>query len=205
MKKETAESTEKRPYRMRARAEAAAETGRRILEATIDLGPELLSDQATLDDVAARAGVTVQTVLRRFGSKEGLISATAEEVRDRVEGQRNEAPVGNIAGAIKNLVDHYEEWGDNTIRLLAQEDRYPVIREHTDRGRAGHYEWVERAFARFLEKRSGPARERLRAGLISACDLYVWKILRRDLGLSREQVEATVEEMVAALVKGGDS
>ncbi|CAN5243033.1 hypothetical protein BH24ACT19_BH24ACT19_13430 [soil metagenome] len=203
MKKEEAEGLTKRPYRMRARAESVAETGRRILQATIDLGPEVLSDQATLDEVAARAGVTVQTILRRFGSKEGLIVATAEEVRGRVEGQRNEAPVGDVAGAVRNLVEHYEEWGDNTLRLLAQEDRYPVIRAHTDRGRAGHYEWVERTFAPFLAGRAG--RERLRAEMIAVCDLYVWKILRRDLGLGCEQTEVALVEMLTALVGKGES
>lgn len=205
MKEEEAEGLVRRPYRMRARAESVAETGRRILQATIDLGPEVLSDQATLDDVAARAGVTVQTVLRRFGSKEGLISAAAEEVRGRVEGQRNEAPVGDVAGAVRNLVEHYEEWGDNTLRLLAQEDRHPVIRAHTDRGRVGHYEWVERTFAPFLAKRTGRERERLRAELIAVCDLYVWKILRRDLGLGREQTETALVEMLTALVGKGES
>lgn len=196
---------EKRPYRMRARAEAAAETGRRILEATIELGPELLSDQATLDDVAARAGVTVQTVLRRFGSKKGLITAAAEEVRGRVWGQRDEAPVGDVAGAVSNLVEHYEETGDNTLRMLAHEDRYPAIREYTDEGRAGHYEWVERTFAPFLEKHAGRERERLRAEMIAICDLYVWKVLRRDLGFSREQTEIALEEMLTALVEKGES
>lgn len=201
MKKEEA----RRPYRMQARAESVAETGRRILQATIELAPELLSDQATLDDVAVRAGVTVQTVLRRFGSREGLISATADEVARRVEGQRSEAPVGDVEGAVRNLVEHYEEWGDNTLRLLAHEDRYPVVREHTDRGRAGHYEWVERTFAPFLEGRAGQERERLRAGLISICDLYVWKIMRRDLGLDREQTEIALVEMITALVGRGES
>lgn len=204
MKKGEAEEV-RRPYRMGARAEAVAATGRRILEATIDLGPELLSDQATLDDVAARSGVTVQTVLRRFGSKEGLISAAAEEVRARVWSQRNEAPVGDIGGAVRNLVEHYEETGDNTLRMLAHEDKYPAIRVHTDQGRAGHYQWVERTFAPFLELRSGRERERLRGALISTCDLYTWKILRRDLGLGREQTELALVEMLTALVQRGES
>lgn len=202
MKNEEVEGRTRRSYRMGVRAESVAETGRRILEATIDLGPELLSDQATLDDVAARAGVTVQTVLRRFGSKEGLIAAAAGEVRSRVEDQRGEAPVGDVAGAVRNLVEHYEEWGDNTLRLLAHEDRYPVIREHTDRGRAGHYGWVERTFAPFLERSTGGERERIRAELIAVCDLYTWKILRRDLGLGREQTETALVEMLTALVEG---
>jgi AcrR family transcriptional regulator len=196
-------STGGRPYRMRARAEAAAETGRRILQAAVDLGPEVFSGEATLDDVAGRAGVTVQTVLRRFGSKEGLISAAAEEVRTRVESQRGEAPVGNVEGAVRNLVEHYEEWGDSTLRLLAHEEKYPAIQVHTDRGRAVHYEWVERVFAPFLKERAEC--ERLRGELIAICDLYVWKILRRDLGFGREQTEAALVEMLTALLERGES
>ncbi|HEX6339374.1 MAG TPA: TetR family transcriptional regulator, partial [Jiangellaceae bacterium] len=57
----------KRPYRMRARAASTAETGERILRAVLDLHLERFHDQITLEDVADRAGVTVQTVLRRFG------------------------------------------------------------------------------------------------------------------------------------------
>jgi AcrR family transcriptional regulator len=203
MKKNEAEA--RRPYRMRARAESVAETGRRILQAAIDLGPELLSDQATLDDVATRADVTVQTVLRRFGSKEGLIVAAGEEVRERIWAQRGEAPVGDIPGAVGNLVEHYEEWGDNTLRMLAQEERYPAIRPYTDAGRAGHREWVERVFAPFLATRTGQDRERLVVELVAVCDLYVWKILRRDQGLGREQTELALVEMLTALVERGES
>ncbi len=194
-----------RPYRMRARAEAAKETGERILGAAIALGPELVSDRASLEDVASRAGVTVRTVIRRFGSKEGLISAAAEEAYRRAVDQRSEAPVGDVAGAVSNLVEHYEEVGDGVIKLLAQEDRYPVIRPSLDAGRASHRLWVERVFAPFLAKRCGGERERLFEGLVAVCDVYVWKLLRRDRGLDREQTELTLAEMITALVREGDT
>lgn len=184
---------------MGARAEAAEETRRRVLEAVIGLHEERYYDQVSLDDIAERAGVTVQTVLRRFGSKEALIDAAGEVVRGRVMDQRDEAPVGDVAGAIENLVDHYEEWGDSVLLLLAQEDRVPAFRKATDAGRALHYEWVERTFAPFLAKRTGEAREQLRAELIAVCDVYVWKVLRRDLGLSREQTALALKETVTAL------
>lgn len=191
--------TKRRGYRMGARAEAAAETGRRVLEAVIGLHEERYHDQISLDDIAERAGVTVQTVLRRFGSKERLIDAASEEVRGRVLSQRSEAPVGDVAGAVENLVDHYEEWGESVLRLLAQEERVPAFRKATDAGRALHREWVERTFAPFLAEREGEARERLLAQLVAVCDVYVWKVLSRDLGLGRGQTELALREMILAL------
>lgn len=94
--------------RMRAREAAAAETGRRVLRAVIEVHTERFSDQITFEDVAARAGVTVQTVLGRFGSSEQLISAAADHGSTQVLEQRAEAPVGSVEGSVNNLLDHYE-------------------------------------------------------------------------------------------------
>jgi AcrR family transcriptional regulator len=199
MKDERSETPHKRPYRMRARAEAAAETGRRILEAVIELHRERFWDQVSLEDIAERAGVTVQTVIRRFGSKERLIEAAAEEGTRQVIRQRDRAPVGDIEGAVENLVDHYEEWADSALRLLAQEERVPAFRSVTDAARAFHYEWVERTFAPLLAKRTGTTRRRLLAELVAICDVYFWKLLRRDLGLNREQTELAIRETILAL------
>jgi AcrR family transcriptional regulator len=185
---------------MRARAEAAAETRRRILQATIELLRERFFDQVSLEDIADRAGVTVRTVIRRFGSKERLIEAAAEEGTRQVTHQRYQAPIGDIEGAVKNLVDHYDEgWGDTALRLLAQEERVAAFRSITDAGRAFHYEWVERTFTPLLAKRTGEERRRLLAELIAICDVYFWKLLRRDLGLSREQTELAIRETILAL------
>jgi AcrR family transcriptional regulator len=199
MKEKKPDIQRKRPYRMGARAEAAEETRRRILDAVIGLHMERYYDQISLDDVAERAGVTVQTVLRRFGSKDGLIDAASEVARERVVNQRSEAPVGDIAGAVENLVDHYEEWGDSVLRLLAQEDQVPAFRKATDAGRTLHYKWVEHTFAPVLAERGGEDRRRLLSQLIAVCDVYFWKILSRDLGLSREQTVLAMREMIFAL------
>src|ERR687894_221212 len=199
MKSEKQDALNKRPYQMRARAEAAAETGRRILEAVVGLHTQRFFYQESLEDIAERAGVTVQTVIRRFGSKERLIEAATEMANRQVVRQRDQAPVGDIEGAVKNLVDHYEEWGDGVLRLLAQEERVPAFRSVTDAGRALHYQWVERTFAPLLAERTSKARRRLLAELIAICDVYFWKLLRRDLGLSREQTELAMRETILAL------
>lgn len=201
MKMEKSSIQGKRPYRMGARAEAAEETRLRILDAVIGLHMERYYDQISLEDVAQRAGVTVQTVLRRFGSKDRLVEAASEVVSERVTGQRGGAPVGDIAGAVENLVDHYEEWGESSLRLPAQEDRVPAFRRSTDAGRALHYEWVERTFAPLFAERGGESRERLLAELIAVCDVYFWKILSLDLGLSHEQTVLALTETIEALTR----
>src|SRR5215212_10073009 len=177
MKEVSSETPQRRQYRMGARAEAAEKTGRRILGATIELHRERYFDQVSLEDIAGRAGVTVQTVIRRFGSKERLIEAAAEEGTRQVVRQRDQAPVGDIEGALKNLVDHYEEWGQSALQLLAQEERVAAFRSITDAARAFHYEWVERTFAPQLAKRTGTARRRHLAELVAICDVYFWKLL----------------------------
>jgi AcrR family transcriptional regulator len=189
----------KRTYRMGARAEAAAETGRKILRATMESYRERFFDQVSLEDIAERAGVTVQTILRRYSSKDDLIAAAANEARQSLRSQRDEAPVGDVVGAIKVLVHNYEEHGNRVLRLLAQEDRVPAFRLITDAGRAYHVLWVERVFAPFLAKRTGSKRRDLLAQLIAVCDLYFWKVLRWDLGLSQEKTERAMIEAVMAI------
>jgi len=189
---------------MGSRAEAAAETGRRILSATLHCYSEQFFDQVSLEDIAERAGVTVQTILRRFTCKDDLIAAAADEARRSIKSQRDEVPVGDVAGAIKALVNTYEEHGDRVLRLLAQEERVAAFRLITDAGRTYHRQWVERVFAQFLAIRTGSKRQRLLAQLISICDLYSWKVLRRDLGLSRDATKLAMTEAVMAVVAAGN-
>lgn len=186
---------------MRARAEMAEQTQRRILESVLVLFGERWFDEMSLADVASRSGVTVQTVLRRFGSKDGLIAAAGEALRQQVESHRRQAPAGDVVGAVGNLMDHYEEVGDLVLRALAQEATHASIRALTDQGRMLHHEWVDRTFAPLLDESSGEERARLRASMIAITDVYTWKILRRDLGLPRAQVEAALREMIGGLTQ----
>jgi AcrR family transcriptional regulator len=192
----------KRRYQMAARADAAAATRSSIAGAWLALSHELDFDEITLDLVAARAGVTVQTVIRHFGAKEQLFITVAREVAAEEAARRAESPIGDISKAVQAVVGHYERIGDIVLRLLGQENRFPAIREMTDEGRRIHYEWVERAFAPFLADLKGAERRRRRAQLVALTDLYTWKLLRRDLGLSTRQTRAAMAEMVSALLKG---
>jgi AcrR family transcriptional regulator len=189
----------RRPYRMVARATATAETRQRIVEAVLEQVGYQPFDQMTLESVAQRAGVTLQTVLRRFGSKEGLIQEAAKIASDRILEHRNKAPADNPPAAVTNLMDHYEEWGDRVAYFLGQERQSPAVRDIVEGGRAFHAAWVERTFPGHLEGLKGATRTRRRAQLIAVTDVYVWKLLRRDLGMSRALVEKTIFELLERL------
>ncbi len=188
---------------MRARADAAAETGRSIVSAMQELFAEQPYDRIMVDAVATRAGVTVQTVLRRFGSKEGLFIAAAQEGRAQILEQRGVAPVGNHPAAVTNLFDHYERWGRVALRLLEQEERFPQIAEIAREGRRIHAEWVERVFGPELARLRGRARARRHTQLIALTDVYVWKLLRRDRAVPRADAEEIVLGMIDALCASG--
>lgn len=189
----------RRAYRMRARAEATQATATAVLTAAIALFTDQPYDEVSLHEVAAQAGVTQRTVIRRFGSKERLfVAAMDHAVADMVR-EREQAPTDDVAGAVRNVIDHYERWGTNRLRMISQEDRIPVIREHVQLGRRMHHEWAERTFPSALAGLSGAARAQRVTGLVLLTDLYTWKLLRRDLGLSRAQTERTITELITAL------
>ena len=187
---------------MTARARKAAATGDRILDAAVDLFWEQPTDQLSLEAVARRAGVTVQTVIRRFGGREGLITAAGERESQKVARSRDPAAVRDAAEAVRQLVDHYEEMGDRVFRLLAEETRLPSLRGITDVGRQMHRDWCEQVFATALADRRGVDRARRLAQLVAVCDVYTWKLLRRDAGLSRRQTELALIELLRPLVEG---
>jgi AcrR family transcriptional regulator len=192
----------KRSYRMVARAEAAAATRERILAAAWRRFSEDVYEHVRLTDVASDAGVSAQTVYSAFGTKDQLFVAAWVWAIGPEGERRDRAAVGDVRGAVRLLYDSYELHGDGALRLLAEEDRIPAIREMTDAGRAWHRAWVERTFAPLLSGSRGPARERRLVALVVATDILVWKLLRREMRLDRRAAERIVTEMVVA-AKGG--
>jgi AcrR family transcriptional regulator len=84
----------RRPYRSGLRAEQAAHTRLRILEASGELFAERGYVATTIESVATLAGVAIDTVYAIFGSKKGVLSALIDM---RVTGSSDESDV--LAGA----------------------------------------------------------------------------------------------------------
>jgi AcrR family transcriptional regulator len=190
----------KRSYVQMTRARSAQQNGERILDAAYTRFISAHYDEVTLDQIAADAGLTVQTVIRRFGSKEGIIRSLTELITARVAAQRGAAPVGDLRGAVANLVEHYEREGDMVLHLLRQEHRVPAYAEVTDRGRRLHSDWCARVFAPWLDGSNGVERQRRSAQVVAVCDVYTWYLLRRQRGLSRRQTELALVELLEGVL-----
>lgn len=184
---------------MSTRAESASATSERILDAVTELFWERPTDQVVLRDVAERANVTVQTVLRKFGGKDALLAAAADRAMSRTDAERAVSP-GDLASAIDVLLDHYESSGERVLRLLAEEQSSPTLGQLAERGRELHRDWCRRVFAETLGTLTGVARDRRQAQLVAVCDVYTWKLLRLDAGLSRRQTGIALHELLGPLL-----
>ena len=186
-----------RTYRQTARADATERTRGAILDAAVALfraDPQL---DPSLDEVAARAGVSTRTVIRQFGSKEGLMEAAIAAGVEAVATSRRAEP-GDVDGAVRALVAHYEAMGDDVMRWLALADRLPFVRRITESGVESHYDWVETVFAPDLNGLPRGERRARRAALATATDVYVWHLLRRREGLGKEATRAAMLALVEA-------
>ena len=186
---------------MVARATAVAETEQRILDSAVRWFSTSLFDEVTLERIANDAGVTVQTVIRRFGSKEGLFAAAGEREGARIVEERepDRGDGSTMEAAIHSLVAHYEADGGTVLNFLRQESRLPLIADTVVQGRDVHEAWVVKHCRPVLEGLRGAARKRQLMAAIAATDIYVWKLLRLDRGLNQRDVEKAMLALLGGL------
>ena len=188
----------RRPYTMRARAEAVEATRDRIARAAMARFLAQLYDDVKIADVAADADVSAQTVLNHFESKEGLFTAAAATFSADLAGGREQDPPRDAPAAVASLMDQYERSGDGNVRLAILDERIPAVKAALDEGRGHHQALLAEVFAGELP--AAPAeRRRALAALHAATDVYTWKLLRRDLGLGRDATQQVMTRMVEAI------
>ena len=103
-------------YEQRLRADAAAETRRRILDAVYQRLREAPSEPVSIDRIARMARVARPTVYLVFGSRAGLFEAVGADLQERGRFGRmlqaaahpdaREALRGGICGAVKMYAAH---------------------------------------------------------------------------------------------------
>lgn len=196
------ESRDKRSYRMGARAAALEATRARVIEAAAGLWSRHWHDEVTLQHIAEAAGVSVQTIVNHFGSKDRLADALADAVATQTELAR-EAPTGDVPAIVAVLFADYEQHGYANVLWIAQMDRIPSAARAAAHARGLHRAWLERVFADRLPA-AGPEREHALHLHYAATDVYLWKLWRHDLGLSREDAERAMRDLLTAIDPRGE-
>jgi AcrR family transcriptional regulator len=116
----------RRPYQSRLRAEQAAQTRLRILEASGDLFAERGYVATTIDAVAAQARVAVDTVYATFGTKKGLLSAVID-LRVTGSADESDALAGDGPRRIQTMTDQRQMVAGFAADIAARVERVRPI------------------------------------------------------------------------------
>lgn len=187
-----------RTYDMTRRSNAVAKTKAKIIAATEMLLTTGSLTDLTLQAIADNAGVTVQTVLRHMGSREGCLAAVAKVVSERVDAQRGRSEPGDVDAAISSVLDHYEAESGLVLNLIEQAGTGEAFAaQAVESGRRYHRNWVKRCFGPLV-----PAlKPEITDALVAATDIYTWKLLRLDMGRSKKAASAVMNRLVRGLLE----
>ena len=186
---------QQRPYSMSHRAEQASATADRIADAAVQLFMEQRFADVTLTAIARAAGVSHQTVLNHFESKEGVAYAAAVRISAATDSARADPPSRDATAVVAMLIDEYERMGDANVRWAMDAEQLGSLVSFLERARASHRAWLAAAFADRLPV-DGDERDIVLTALHAATDVYTWKLMRRDLELSRDVTERAVLHLV---------
>jgi len=126
-------SDQKRPYRMKRRAELEEQTRRRITESAVALHEELGPAQTTISAIADRAGVRRSTVYRHFPDEETLFAACSSHWRasnpppDPRSWSSIEDPADRTRTALRELYAFYAGTEAMYVSLLRDEPLVPAV------------------------------------------------------------------------------
>lgn len=190
-----------RRYNQELRAERTRENGERIAAAAVALIKRTgRVAHVTLEDIARESRLTVRTVLRRFGSRDGVLEAAFARMKEEFGALRVPTAAGDVDAAIRSLLAQYEAIGRLNIRALEQEDALPLLHRMLEDARKIHRAWLAEVFAPNLARLRTEERERRITALYAATDVYLWKLLRCDLKRSRDETEDVFRRLVRGVL-----
>ena len=191
----------KREYHQEARAEAARANERAVLEAAVGRlrSAKRIAD-VTLEDIASEAGVTVRTILRQYGSRDGIMEAAFLEVGRQIEAARPATEPEDVEGALKALLTQYEAEGDLNARVVAEEHEIPILHRLLEFARKSHRNWLEHVFGPLVGHLPEEQRRQRITALYAATEVQLWKVLRRDLHQSAQQTAEIFHQLVRGVL-----
>jgi AcrR family transcriptional regulator len=193
-----------RTYEQKARAEAAAETRRRIIGAVIDRVRKSPEKRISVDAVAKDAGVSRSTVYLVFGSRAGLFDAVAQEVYERagyerlLEAVRVPDPRDTLRGGIRTGVEVFAAYRDVFRALYSMEELEPEAVGgaigRVEAQRAEGMAWLARRLIRKGELKEGIKTAEAAHVLWIATSFEAFDLLYTGRGLSTDETARILVE-----------
>ena len=193
---------ERRPYRGGLRAQQAATTRDRILDATVRVMAGGLAD-LTVPAVARMAGVSIPTVYRHFATKRDLLAALQPHLQQRAGIDALELPtsIDGLRGTLVALLRGMDGLDDVMRAAHASPAAEEVRRVHAPR-RLELARGVVNPIAPALSDEDRDRIARLLVILTASPALRMW---RDDFGASVEEIadeiDHTLRAVIAALAK----
>lgn len=193
-------SDQKRPYRMKRRAELEAQTRLRITESTIALHERVGPARTSISAIAEHAGVRRSTVYRHFPDEEALFDACSSHwlARNPPPDPRGwEAipdPSARTETALHALYGFYGRTHGMYTSLIRDEPLLPAVQRRL-RVFYGYLDAVADVLMRGRGLRGGAAR-RTRAGLGHAVSFTTWRSLAEQQGLDVDDAVALMCRLV---------
>jgi AcrR family transcriptional regulator len=201
----------RRPYTTSSRRASA---GRRSVDRVLEAAERLIRNgafhTASMEELAAEAGVSRATVFNRFGSKLGVLQALFVRAMEGPEMQaieralEAEDPIASLEGAIAAGCEIWDAQGYVHEQLQAVAVLEPEASALIDAQREQQREELRalvRRLARARLLRPGLSEPRAVATLhmLTSLESFLW--LRREGGLSLRQTRETLVEQARALLR----
>lgn len=184
-------------YELNQRAQAMADTRRRITRATVELHQTLGPARTSVSEIARRAGVDRVTVYRHFPDDAALFAACSTDFRarnplpDTAGWSKLADPRQRLRRGLRDLYGYYEQTEPMLANVIRDAEHMPALRATG----APRRQWLAQAEQQLARGWQGNARQ-IRHAIAIALDFHTWQILVRQRGLSRSQVIRLMLAMV---------
>jgi len=198
-------SDQKRPYRMKRRAELEEQTRRRITESAVALHEQVGPAQTSISAIAERAGVRRSTVYRHFPDEEALFDACSSHWRaanpppDPRSWSSIDDPVERTRAALREVYAFYGRTEAMYVSLLRDERLVPAV-ERRLRDFHGFLGSIRDGLTAGRGLR-GRRAQLVRAAIGHALAFPTWRSLAQEQGLGNDDAV----ELVCRLVEDAAS
>jgi AcrR family transcriptional regulator len=190
-------SVERRAYGGRLRAQQAAVTRDRILDATIRVMAGGLAD-LTVPAIARSAGVSVPTVYRHFASKRDLLAALQPHLQQRAGIDVTALPtsIDGLRGTLVQLLAGMDSLDDVMRAAHASPAAEEVRRVHAPK----RFELARRVVDPIAPELSDEHRDRIARLLVVLTASPALRMWRDDFGASVEEIADEIDTALRAAI-----